>query len=44
MPYGYGYAYAPVVRPGFEYGYSGPRYAWSAPDWYYGPAFGYSEW
>ena len=43
-PFGYGYAYAPVVRPGFEYGYNGPRYAWSAPDWYYGPAFGYSEW
>ena len=44
MPFGYGFAYAPVPRPGFEYGYNGPRYAWSAPDWYYGPAFGYSEW
>ncbi|QGY02647.1 hypothetical protein MMSR116_12745 [Methylobacterium mesophilicum SR1.6/6] len=44
VPFGYGYAYAPVVRPGFEYGYNGPRYIWSAPDWYYGPAFGYSVW
>ncbi|KAA0123059.1 hypothetical protein CIW48_14880 [Methylobacterium sp. P1-11] len=43
-PFGYGYAYAPVPSHGFDYGYSGPRYAWTAPDRYYGPAFGYYEW
>lgn len=43
-PFGYGYAYAPVPSHGFDYGYSGPRYVWSAPDSYYGPAFGYYEW
>ncbi|MHB2209993.1 hypothetical protein [Methylobacterium sp. CM6257] len=43
-PFGYGYAYAPARSHGFDYGYYGPRYAWSAPDWYYGPAFGYYEW
>ncbi|GJE11818.1 MULTISPECIES: hypothetical protein [Methylobacterium] len=32
MPFGYGYAYAAIERPGFEYGYNGPRYVWSAPD------------
>ncbi|MGH1588425.1 hypothetical protein ACRBEV_08745 [Methylobacterium phyllosphaerae] len=43
-PFGYGYAYAPVPSRGFEYGYYGPRYAWSDPDGYYGPAFGYPTW
>jgi hypothetical protein len=43
-PFGYGFAYAPVRSRGFEYGYYGPRYVWSAPDWYYGPAFGHHAW
>ena len=44
VPFGYGYSYAPTRSHGFEYGYYGPRYAWSDPDWYYGPAFSYPEW
>jgi hypothetical protein len=44
VPFGYGYAYAPRRSHGFEYGYNGPRYAWSDPDWYDGPAFGHPEW
>ena len=44
VPFGYGYGYAPVRSRGFEYGYNGPRYAWVAPDWYDGPAFGYNAW
>lgn len=43
-PFGYGYGYAPVRSRGFDYGYNGPRYVWSSPDWYSGPAFGYAEW
>ncbi|MCX4197653.1 hypothetical protein [Methylobacterium radiotolerans] len=43
-PFGYGYAYAPVPSRGFEYGYNGPRYVWTAPDSYSGPAFGYHVW
>jgi hypothetical protein len=43
-PFGYGIAYAPVPSRGFEYGYYGPRYLWTAPARYYGPAFGYAEW
>ncbi|SFD77406.1 hypothetical protein [Methylobacterium sp. 13MFTsu3.1M2] len=43
-PFGYGYAYAPVPSRGFEYGYNGPRYVWTAPDSYAGPAFGYHVW
>ena len=37
VPFGYGYAYAPTRSHGFEYGYYGPRYAWSDPDWHDGP-------
>ncbi|MEL6062784.1 MULTISPECIES: hypothetical protein [unclassified Methylobacterium] len=44
VPFGYGYSYAPTRSHGFEYGYYGPRYSWSDPDWYYGPAFSYPEW
>lgn len=44
VPFGYGYAYAPTRSHGFEYGYYGPRYAWSDPDWYDGPAFSHPEW
>jgi hypothetical protein len=43
-PFGYGVAYAPVPSHGFDTGYYGPRYVWSAPAGYYGPAFGYYEW
>jgi hypothetical protein len=43
-PFGYGVAYAPVPSHGFDTGYYGPRYVWSAPANYYGPAFGYYEW
>ncbi|MCJ2134572.1 hypothetical protein MKK69_10975 [Methylobacterium sp. J-026] len=44
VPFGYGYAYAPVRPRGFDYGYNGPRYSWSDPAGYYGPAFGSYEW
>jgi len=44
VPFGYGYAYAPTRSHGLEYGYYGPRYAWSDPDWYDGPAFSHPEW
>jgi hypothetical protein len=43
-PFGYGVGYAPVRSHGFDYGYYGPRYVWTAPATYYGPAFGYYEW
>lgn len=43
-PFGYGVAYAPVPSHGFDTGYYGPRYVWTAPAGYYGPAFGYYEW
>ncbi|WP_342107120.1 hypothetical protein [Methylobacterium sp. SI9] len=44
VPFGYGYSFAPTRSHGMEYGYYGPRYSWSEPDWYYGPAFSYPEW
>ncbi len=44
VPFGYGYAYAPVRPRGFDYGYYGPRYSWSDPAGYDGPAFGSYEW